>query len=34
MVSESEHLPENAQVGPKHVAIGVILMLFQIRERL
>jgi hypothetical protein len=26
--SKSEQLPEDGQVGPKHVAIDVILMLF------
>jgi hypothetical protein len=34
MVSNSEHLPEDGQVGPKHLAIYVILMLFKIKERL
>jgi hypothetical protein len=33
-VSESERLPEDGQVGPKHVAVDVILMLFYIKERL
>jgi hypothetical protein len=27
-VSKSEQLPEDGQVGPKHIAIVVILMLF------
>jgi hypothetical protein len=27
-------LPEGGQVGPKHLAIGVILTSFQIKERL
>jgi hypothetical protein len=33
-VSESEHLSEDGQVGPKHVAIDVILLLFQIKVAL
>jgi hypothetical protein len=32
--SKSEQLPEDGQVGPKHAAISVILMLFYIKERL
>jgi hypothetical protein len=34
LISESEQLPEGGQVGPKHLAIGVILTSFQIKERL
>jgi hypothetical protein len=33
-ISKSEQLPEDDQVRPKHVAIDVILKLFQIKERL
>jgi hypothetical protein len=33
-VSISEQLPEDGQVGPKHVATDVILMSLYIRERL
>jgi hypothetical protein len=29
-----EQLPEDGQVGPKHIAVDVILMLFYIKERL
>jgi hypothetical protein len=32
--SRSEHLPEDGQVGPEHVAIDVILKLLKFKERL
>jgi hypothetical protein len=34
VVFEGEWLPEDGQVGPKHVAVIVILMLFLIKARL